>query len=83
MSANTESESFADGVLNELLPGELDWRAQVRAYPLPALMVAAVGGFLIGRAHGSELARSLAEFATDRVADNVASLISPHDADES
>jgi len=82
MSAETDSASFTDGVLDELLPDEFDWRAQVRSYPLPALLLAAVGGFLVGRAHGSELARSLADLATDRVVDKVSSLISPSSSDQ-
>lgn len=76
MSVELERGSFAEDIIDELLPEDFDWRKQVRTYPLPALAVAAVGGFLIGRAHGLTVARGLAGFATARVADNFAALIS-------
>ncbi len=82
MGAETEATSFTDGMLDELLPEEFDWRAQVRSYPLPALLLATVAGFLLGRAHGTELARSLANLATDRVVDKVSSLVSPSPSDQ-
>ena len=56
-----------DSVVDELLPGDFDWKRLVCAYPIPALSVALVGGFLIGREHGPKLVAALSSFAVDEV----------------
>lgn len=66
-----ESDSWADAVVDELLPGELDWRSKVRAYPKAAMIVAAAIGFLLGRARGSLLFTSITSFAADEVTRNI------------
>ena len=35
---------FADQLIDELMPEELDWRRVVTSYPVASLAVAAVGG---------------------------------------
>ncbi len=66
-----DSDSWADTVVDELLPGELDWRSKVRAYPKASVIVAAGIGFLLGRARGSLLFTSITSFATDEVTRNI------------
>lgn len=65
----------ADEVVDELLPIDFDWRRLVCAYPLPALAVAAAGGFLLGRRHGPALVAAATAFVTEEVTRNVHSLL--------
>ena len=67
--------SPADEIVDDLLPVDLDWRHLVRAYPIPSLAAAAVGGFLIGRRHGLPLLRELSSFVAEEVTRNVHSLM--------
>lgn len=53
----------AERLLDDVMPGDLDWRGMVRAYPLPAAVVAAAGGFLLGRQHGTAVLGAVATFA--------------------
>jgi hypothetical protein len=65
----------ADQLLDELMPEELDWQRLVRAYPLAALSVAAVGGFLLGRSRGRAIVVALSAFAADSLTENVNTFI--------
>ena len=67
--------SMADQIIDDLLPEDLDWREMVRTYPLPAVAAAAVGGFLLGRRHGSDLLSALRRFVDREVATNVRTLL--------
>jgi hypothetical protein len=69
------AESIVDELLDGVLPEGLEWRQIVRAYPLPCLAVAALGGFFIGRNHGSALLGALSTLAAAEVAKNVGSLL--------
>ena len=60
-----------DGLVDELMPGEFDWRGTVRKYPLASLAVAAVGGYILGRTRGTDVLAALGLFAADRVAGQV------------
>ena len=66
-----EAASRADRVVDELLPEELDWVDLVRSYPKTALVVAAVGGYILGSKRGSEVVVALGAFAADKVTDGV------------
>ena len=44
--------SAANDLLDAVLPANLDWRRLVADYPLPALAVAALGGYWLGRTRG-------------------------------
>ncbi len=66
---------WADGVIDELLPDELDWRAKVRAYPKVAIIVAAGVGFLLARARGAHLFSSVTNFAADEVTRNITGVL--------
>lgn len=61
----------ADRLIDELVPSDFDWERLVRNYPLPALAVAAAGGFLLGRSRGRELVRAVAAYAAGAVADGI------------
>ncbi len=67
--------SVADELLDELMPEELDWQRLVRRYPKSALLVAAAGGFLLGRGRGREIVAALAEFASEAVSESVNELL--------
>lgn len=67
--------SALDGIVDDLLPDELDWRRVVKSYPVPALLLAAAGGFLIAREQGMELIAAAKAFVTDEVTHNIQSLL--------
>lgn len=66
--------SFADELIDDLLPAEFDWRRMVRRYPIPAIAVAAVGGYLLGRSQGRALLSALAAYAASEIAAEVEDL---------
>lgn len=61
--AAAAERSAADRLIDEIMPEELDWERLVRTYPLPALGLAALGGFLLGRSRGSTVLGALGAFA--------------------
>lgn len=65
------SEGKAHEVVDEALPEEFEWERLVRTYPVPALLLAAVGGFVLARARGEAVLAALGAFAADRVTDEV------------
>lgn len=65
------SEGAAHDLVDEALPEQFDWERLVRAYPIPALLLAAVGGFVLGRSRGSAVLGALGAFAASQVADEV------------
>lgn len=68
-------EELADDLLDELVPEELDWQRLVKAYPKVALVLAALGGFLLGRTRGAEIVSALSSFAAERVTRNINELL--------
>lgn len=81
MSEDTRS-SAADEIVDDLMPVDLDWRRLVRSYPLPALAVAAAGGFVLGRRHGLALLASLGTYVSEELTANVESLLGGAGASE-
>lgn len=65
------SEESAHEVVDELLPGEFQWERLVRTYPVPALLLAGAGGFVLGRRHGRAILAALGSFAAGQVVDEV------------
>ena len=51
-----------------MLPEDFDWREVVRTYPVPALALAALGGYVLGRTQGEKLLAALSTFAAAQVA---------------
>ncbi len=68
-------DSFADGILDDLLPEDLDWRHLVRSYPILVLVISGLGGFLLGSRHGAEIVSAVSSFATREVDRNISSFL--------
>jgi hypothetical protein len=64
-----------EAILDELLPEELEWERLVRTYPVPAVALAAIGGFVIGLRHGPEILTAVSGFLAAEVSRNVSELI--------
>ncbi len=79
MADQEPTPSALDEVVDDLLPAELDWRRLVVTYPIPALTLAAVGGFWLGRQRGSELVAALSSFVTNEVTRNVRAVLGDAD----
>ncbi len=65
----------ADGVVDELMPGDFDWQGMVRKYPIASLAVAAFGGYILGRSRGKHVLAALSLFAAERVSGQVNELL--------
>lgn len=74
MSELQERESIVEELIDELVPEELDWQRLVVRYPIPSLLLAAVGGFFLGRSHGPAVVGALSTFAAGEVSRNVGQL---------
>jgi hypothetical protein len=70
-----ERGSMVDDLIDELIPGDLDWQRLVTTYPLPALAVVALGGFYLGLRHGTEILSALSGYAAAEVSRNVGHLL--------
>jgi hypothetical protein len=56
-----------DRIVDEFFEGDFDWVDVVRRYPIPTLLISALGGFLLGRLHGTEVFTA----ASDRMAEKI------------
>lgn len=63
--------SLADELIDDLVPPEVDWRHIVRRHPWPALLLAGLGGYLLGRSQGKTLVRAISALAVARVESEV------------
>ena len=70
-----EPGSMVDDLIDELIPGNLDWQRLVTTYPLPSLAVVALGGFYLGLRHGTEILSALSGYAASEVSRNVSHLL--------
>jgi hypothetical protein len=64
-----------EAILDEILPESLDWERLVRTYPVPALAVAAAGGFYLGLRHGTTILAALSSYIAAEVSRNVGDLL--------
>lgn len=71
MMEGEERASYADEVLDDVLPEELDWRHMVRSYPLPVLFLSGIGGFFLGSRHGNEIISAMSNFASREIDRNI------------
>jgi hypothetical protein len=72
--ASSASE-IAEELVDELMPAGFDWERLVRAYPFPALLLAGLGGFMLGRHRGPLVVAALSSFAASQVTEGVNSLL--------
>jgi ElaB/YqjD/DUF883 family membrane-anchored ribosome-binding protein len=63
--------SMVDDFIDQLIPDRVDWRHLVREHPWPAVGLAAIGGYFLGRSRGSAVIAALSAFAANAVADGV------------
>jgi len=70
-----ERESIVEELIDEIVPEGLDWQRLVVRYPIPSLLVAAVGGFYVGRKHGPEILKALSGIAAAEVSRHVGHLV--------
>ena len=70
-----DATGFADQLVDDLLPDDVDWRRLVVDYPIASLAAAGVGGYLLGRGRGSAIVAALAAFASETVSRNLNSLL--------
>lgn len=63
---STRERSRLDELVDDILPGE--WERLVKAYPIPALLVAAAGGYLLGRYKGAAVVAALSGVAAEQAA---------------
>ena len=66
-----DDPSLADELLDDLIPPDINWRRLVRNHPWPALVLAGLGGYLLGRSQGRALVGALAGLAVARVESRV------------
>lgn len=64
--APSPDRSRLDELVDDILPGE--WERLVKAYPIPALLVAAAGGYLLGRYKGAAVVAALSSVAAEQAA---------------
>lgn len=74
MSELQEPESIVEELIDEIVPEGVDWQRLVMRYPIASLLVAAAGGFFLGRRHGPEVVGALSTFAAGEVSRNVGQL---------
>lgn len=74
-AAAADVRSAPDRLVDELMPESVEWERLVRTYPIPALLLAAVGGFVLGRSRGTAVLEALSAFAGRKVARSVNELL--------
>lgn len=67
--------TFADELLDELLPDALDWRHLTVKYPRAALAVAAACGFWLGRSRGTLLLAAVGSYLAAELGETVSEML--------
>lgn len=71
----TTASSFADEVLDELLPESVDWRHLVETYPRACVVAAAAAGFVLGRRYGSLVVAAVGSYLAAQVGETVSEML--------
>lgn len=71
----TGGGTSVEAILDELLPEELEWERLVRTYPIPAIALAAVGGFVVGLRHGPMILGAVSSYIASEVSRNVGEIL--------
>lgn len=61
-------EGLAGHLLDEVLPGSVNWRRLVTDHPVPVLAVAALGGYFLGRHRGRAVIGAATALAANQLA---------------
>jgi hypothetical protein len=69
------SSSFADELLDELLPGDLDWPELVRRYPRLCLLAAGAAGTWLGYHRGRAVIAALGALVAGRMAGSLGDIL--------
>ena len=75
MTELQEKATIFEEWIDELVPEGIEWQRLVVRYPIPSMLVAAIGGFFVGRRHGPEILKALSGFAAAEVSRNVNQLL--------
>lgn len=75
MADDVRQGSIVEGLIDEIVPEELDWERLVRTYPLPAVALVALGGFFLGYRHGPDILQAVSSFAAAEVSKNVSQIL--------
>jgi hypothetical protein len=67
--------STIDDILDEILPEGLEWERMVRSYPLPALALAALGGFFLGISHGPGIVAAVTGYLGAQISRSVSQVL--------
>lgn len=67
-------EGGVEEILDEILPENLEWERLVRTYPVPALALAAAGGFYLGLRHGTAILAAVSSYLAAEVSRNFGDL---------
>ncbi len=70
-----EDAQASTGALLARLADELEWEDLVRRYPIPAVLVAGLGGFILGRTKGDWVLSALSAFAAAQLSRQVNQLL--------
>ena len=60
-------ESTESDLLGALIPEDFDWQEVVRAYPISAVLLAALGGYMLGKHKGDWILGALGSFAAAQI----------------
>lgn len=71
MSVVTPSEGTARDLVGEVMPEEFEWERLVREYPIPAVLFAVLGGFVLARSRGPAVLAALGSFAGAKVSQEI------------
>lgn len=71
MGVVTPSEGTARDMVGEVMPEQFEWERLVREYPIPAMVFAALGGFVLARTRGTAVLAALGTFAGAKVSEEI------------